>query len=512
MTERAPSEIARDTLKMLASRKLLPTPENYMTLYREIAGTPMVLPFPEEPLNQIAKVLPAQNPGQQKQRALFELAVKKRDWVAVQSALVGYCGFGMPAADAGAAPARTSLPAGMLAPLTPEFLAQIARLIEYTLPALGTDDARFSEQAQLLLAAMRTATPDVSGVKSALANFSHRVSFAAEEQSEIKTAMLHLLQMIFQNIAELSQDDKWLTGQIEALIRASTPPLSLRRLDEVELLLKDVIFKQGEAKGRAMEAQDQLRLLLSTFIERLSLMAESSSGFHDTIERCAKQIGEAKSMAEIAPVLEATMAATHAMAQGTLQVRDELQGMRQKTEAAELQIAQLHIELDRASAQARHDPLTGALNRKGLDEAIEREVSNARRKQRPMCMALLDIDNFKKINDSLGHSVGDAALAHLATVTRESLRPQDTLARYGGEEFVVLMPDTTMDPGIEAMTRLQRELTKRIFLEGTAKILITFSAGVAELAPDETGMEAIKRADQAMFLAKRAGTNRVLGA
>ena len=140
MTERAPSEIARDTLKMLASRKLLPTPENYMTLYREIAGTPMVLPFPEEPLNQIAKVLPAQNPGQQKQRALFELAVKKRDWVAVQSALVGYCGFGMPAADAGAAPARTSLPAGMLAPLTPEFLAQIARLSEYTLPALGTDD------------------------------------------------------------------------------------------------------------------------------------------------------------------------------------------------------------------------------------------------------------------------------------------------------------------------------------------------------------------------------------
>jgi diguanylate cyclase len=125
---------------------------------------------------------------------------------------------------------------------------------------------------------------------------------------------------------------------------------------------------------------------------------------------------------------------------------------------------------------------------------------------------MLDIDNFKKINDTLGHNVGDSALAHLAKVTRESLRPQDTLARYGGEEFVVLLPDTTLDPGIEAMTRLQRELTKRIFLEGEAKILITFSAGVAELAADETGMEAVKRADQAMFLAKRAGKNRVLGA
>jgi diguanylate cyclase len=77
---------------------------------------------------------------------------------------------------------------------------------------------------------------------------------------------------------------------------------------------------------------------------------------------------------------------------------------------------------------------------------------------------------------------------------------------------VILLPDTPLDRGIEAMTRLQRELTKRFFLSGTEKILITFSAGVAQLTGDETGMEAIRRADQAMYLAKRAGKNRVLGA
>jgi len=172
----------------------------------------------------------------------------------------------------------------------------------------------------------------------------------------------------------------------------------------------------------------------------------------------------------------------------------------------------LHQELDRVSAQARHDPLTGALNRKGLDEALNREVSNVRRKDTPLCLALLDIDNFKKLNDTLGHATGDVALAHLATVTREVMRPQDTLARYGGEEFVILMPDTPLENGIEAMTRLQRELTKRFFLAGTEKVLITFSAGVAQLADIETGPDAIKRADQAMYLAKRAGKNRVLGA
>jgi diguanylate cyclase len=85
------------------------------------------------------------------------------------------------------------------------------------------------------------------------------------------------------------------------------------------------------------------------------------------------------------------------------------------------------------------------------------------------------------------------------------------LARYGGEEFVILLPDTTLAQGIEAMTRLQRELSKRFFLAGSEKVLITFSAGVAQVAADEAGSDAIKRADQAMYLAKRAGKNRVIG-
>ena len=108
--------------------------------------------------------------------------------------------------------------------------------------------------------------------------------------------------------------------------------------------------------------------------------------------------------------------------------------------------------------------------------------------------------------------MGDAALIHLSAVAREAIRPQDTLARYGGEEFVVLMPDTKLEQGIEVMARLQRELTKAIYMAGNEKILITFSAGVAQLAADESGTEAIRRADQAMYLAKRAGKNRVLGA
>ncbi len=521
MGEKTVPELARDTLKQLVVRKLAPTPANYLAIYNEIGGVKTEPPFPAEQLRRIAQDLPAKTPGQQKQRSLFEYAISQSNWEGVYSALLAYGSFTPKPESSGFGVLHTSEvsalvqvpPSTAAAPaLTTDFLEQIARLIEFARPALGTDDARFSEQTQELLRVMREPGVDIVRVKQMLSTFGHRVSFAAEDQAEIKSTLLHLLRLIMENIGELSIDDRWLKGQVDALMGAATPPLTLRRLDDVERRLRDVMLKQAEAKGRAVEAQKEMRLMLGTFIERLSLITDTTSTFGGKMEENARLIEQATSLEELAPVLKEVVSATRTMASDTLTARDELRGMRERAEATEAEIVKLHMELDRVSAQARHDPLTGALNRKGLDEALNREVSNMRRKETPLCMALLDIDNFKKINDTLGHTTGDQALAHLAQVARESMRPQDTLARFGGEEFVLMLPDTPLDKGIEAMTRLQRELTKRFFLAGTEKILITFSAGVAQVGPDEEGANAIKRADQAMYMAKRAGKNRVLGA
>ena len=519
MAERSPAEIARETFRLLSVKKLAPTPENYQILYHEVAGTMVPAHFPFERLRLIAAALPAKNPGQQKQCGLLESAITHRSWDGVQNALVGYAGFGMLGAPAngnsgfgdsglGALASPTSSPANPA--LTPEFMEQIARLIDNALPALGTDDPRFLEQARELLGFIRQPVPDLPRTKTMLANFTHRLSFTAEDQFEIKNALLQLLHLVFTNIGELCIDDQWLRGQIDALVLASTPPLSLRRLDDVQRRLVDVIGKQSEAKARAFEAQTQMRQLLAAFVDRLSLMGESSGAYHDKIEECARQIEQVQNIEELGPVLQTALSATRSMALDTQNSRDQLQAMRAKTEQAEAEISKLHLELDRVSAQARHDPLTGALNRRGLDEAIRREIANARRKDTPLCLALLDIDNFKKLNDDLGHEAGDEALTHLANVTRESMRPQDTLARYGGEEFVIVLPDTLLELGVGTLTRLQRELTKKFFLRDNQKVLITFSAGVAQLGTDEAGTDCIKRADQAMYLAKRNGKNRVL--
>ncbi|WP_198968647.1 GGDEF domain-containing protein [Xylophilus sp. ASV27] len=505
MHERSPSEIARETLKQLAVRKLTPTPENYQALYDEIGGTLSSGPFPDAALRRIAQALPGQTPVQKRLLTQFSAAVEQRSWSELQRALHGYAQLGLGAAAADAEPPEPAAPA-----LPAEWLEQTARLVEYILPALPADDARLHESAAQVLQALRHPTPDTAALPAMLGNLAFRLSFAAEEQAAVQRTLLASLQLVFQNIGELSSDDRWLRGQAEALREAATPPLSLRRLDELQVRLKDVIFKQSEAKARQLDAQEQMKQMLASFIERLSQMSENSGIYHDMVEGCAQRLGAATSLEEIAPVLQEVIAATRAMALDSRVHRDELQALQERTTATQAEIARLQQELVQASAQARHDPLTGALNRKGLDEAMERELARARRASTPLCLGMLDIDNFKKINDHHGHDSGDAALLHLANVARAALRAQDSLARYGGEEFVVLMPDTAPTVAVEVLQRLQRELTKHFFLANNEKVLITFSAGVSALAGEEDLADALRRADQAMYLAKRAGKNRVM--
>jgi diguanylate cyclase len=512
MVARTPHEIAREAVKHLTANKLPPTPDNYQAAYHEIAGTRPLRPFPLEQLRRIAQDLPDRSPGQQRLKNQIESAVNQHNWEALQTALVAY-------ASLGPAPVR---PAGGLAapahhtttPTTPglpaDLLEQVARVVDHTLPAVGNDDAKLAEQGQDLVNLLRSPQPETAALRKHMANFAFRLSFVAEEQNLVRETLLGLMRLMFDNIGELSQDNPWIRGQMDALMQAATPPLNTRRLEELQSRLKDVIHKQSEAKARTLEAQAQIKAALASFIDRLSRMTEDSGQFSAKIEKCARQLEDAHDLTEITPVLQEAIQASRSMALDTRRATEELNQLRDRTTEAEIEIARLQQELDRLSEMARHDPLTGALNRKGLDEAVDRELARAQRRQSQICLGLLDIDNFKKLNDTHGHDTGDAALVHLSDVVRLSLRPQDSLARYGGEEFVVVMPDTTLEQAVEAMTRVQRNLTTQLFMQGNDRLLITFSAGVAQWQEGETGQQVIKRADQGMYLAKRAGKNRVV--
>ena len=140
--------------------------------------------------------------------------------------------------------------------------------------------------------------------------------------------------------------------------------------------------------------------------------------------------------------------------------------------------------------------------------AFEAEQARVDRHGASLAIGLLDVDNFKKLNDQMGHQTGDEALKFLARRVGECLRPVDVVARYGGEEFVVLLPDTPAEEGQQVLTRLQRTLSAEFFTHEDKKVFITFSAGVTSYRLGEAIEAALERADVGLYEAKRTGKNR----
>lgn len=170
-------------------------------------------------------------------------------------------------------------------------------------------------------------------------------------------------------------------------------------------------------------------------------------------------------------------------------------------------------ESARRSAQtlAWSDELTGLLSRRRFAELARRELDIAHRSGRRPCAVLIDLDDFKRINDAHGHGVGDAVLRALAACVRSSLRGSDLAGRWGGEEFALLLPDTTAQPAAEVMHRLRAALREQRVKAGAGvQVGCTASIGVAPWSgPDERFEELFGRADAAMYAAKAAGKDRV---
>lgn len=165
---------------------------------------------------------------------------------------------------------------------------------------------------------------------------------------------------------------------------------------------------------------------------------------------------------------------------------------------------------DKLQALAHLDPLTGLSNRRDFEARALYELARAQRHRRPLSVLSLDVDHFKRINDSHGHDVGDEVLRVLAGVARQELREHDLLARFGGEEFVALLPDTALDEALVVAERLRGVLGAcQVPMDGGA-VRFTISAGVAQLADDGSGLVSLlKAADKALYRAKQQGRNQV---
>jgi diguanylate cyclase len=169
-----------------------------------------------------------------------------------------------------------------------------------------------------------------------------------------------------------------------------------------------------------------------------------------------------------------------------------------------------HLEIARLSALTEQDPLTGALNRRGFDRVYPPSEVEARTMVDPLCVVVVDLDHFKKVNDTYGHAVGDEVLRIVMSELQAGVRRADQVVRLGGEEFLLLLPETTLHRASRVAERIRERIARRTLRVGSQEVRVTISMGVAERALGEPRTELISRADVAMYEAKSSGRNRVV--
>jgi diguanylate cyclase (GGDEF)-like protein len=174
---------------------------------------------------------------------------------------------------------------------------------------------------------------------------------------------------------------------------------------------------------------------------------------------------------------------------------------------------QLEGANNQLALQAATDPLTGVANRRHFVERFGEELARRQRAGTPLSLLAVDIDHFKRVNDSYGHAVGDATLIVFTARVREQLRAADLVGRIGGEEFSVLLPDVGRDQAGKAAERIRAAMANQPVVVGAVSLVVTVSVGVAEFGPDGETIESLMRvADERLYRAKAEGRNRVVAA
>lgn len=167
--------------------------------------------------------------------------------------------------------------------------------------------------------------------------------------------------------------------------------------------------------------------------------------------------------------------------------------------------------VSRLQSLAATDGLTGLINRRQFNQQLDAEIARSKRYQKPLSLALFDIDDFKKINDFYGHTTGDRILKELGQLIIQNVRESDIAARYGGEEFALILPETGQIDAYELLERLRAMIERTVFCLPDNPMTATISVGVAQLDLDEAkGYEIIEKSDAALYEAKKLGKNQVV--
>jgi diguanylate cyclase len=284
------------------------------------------------------------------------------------------------------------------------------------------------------------------------------------------------------------------------------------------------MFRDGEADVdlaerlyngflKAQDANERISSVSVRMANRIDAVHEAIDSALDTATAYSGTLATASGEMSGTVDYQALRAMADRLLGETRRMQDANHRLEAKLEASREDINALQRDLDEVRRDSMLDPLTKIFNRKSFDEGLIKAFAEARADQAPLCLLLLDIDHFKRFNDTWGHQTGDQVLRLVAMTLKSNIKGRDLAARYGGEEFAAILPETDLDGAIIVAENIRKaiqakELLKRSTNEKLGRITASF--GVAILHPGDTPSSLIERADRSLYAAKHAGRNRVL--
>lgn len=266
-------------------------------------------------------------------------------------------------------------------------------------------------------------------------------------------------------------------------------------------------FIACDREGIAIEgATNHARAELSRILQYLETAGTDAAEYGKVLEEFSGEM-------TIEDVPESFRKVIGGALEATREMEQKNKGLEQQFNASSDEISRLREDLEVMRHEAMTDALTGIANRKLFDVELHRTARQSTEESAPMSLLILDIDHFKKFNDTYGHLVGDQVLRLLALTIKNSVKGQDVAARFGGEEFCIILPDTNLDNAVKLAEIIRSKIAnKQVTNRTTGETLgqITVSIGVACYRAGEDLSQLIQRSDEAMYKAKRNGRNRVV--
>ena len=301
----------------------------------------------------------------------------------------------------------------------------------------------------------------------------------------------------------LGDPDGALGREIKRILAASEPfTEATADMLAAEYLPRGRLTEEIRDAGRVLDRE------LSSVTEAIATAHKSQAAYGQTLDEAATSIEAADDGAGLKAIVSGLTSATR-------KVQRENETLEKRLDASTCEVARLREHLEQVRRDAMTDALTNLANRKAFDEHLETACAQADAEGSPLTLAVLDIDHFKRFNDTWGHQTGDQVLRYVASVMSRVARTPRIAARYGGEEFALIFPKENRVQVEAALESIRREIGSRSLRRRSTDDdlgAVTLSAGFAQRRPGETGSELLDRADAALYASKHAGRNRVTSA